>query len=132
MSWSIIVPAGDYSVFADAADAAVDEAIKTRTDEFKSDEVMDQVRASVAAAKMIVGYRAVGDAQVVVMLSGHANEGHKPVEGMSSDFVTLLVSYSDGETVDAPEGQQAAPVEEEKPEGEEEDEKPVRRSRRRS
>jgi hypothetical protein len=94
MSWFVSVTDADPAT-AEAALATAYDEYKTRivsTDPETDAGTDEQFAAAVAAAVAVVSGGVVGEGNVNLSLSGHANPGHKPRSGYANDAVTVAVT----------------------------------------
>ena len=77
----------------------VQEAVEERADEYRADtkpeeHVSEALANACGAVVALVNSGAYGDPDLhtfSVVLSGHANENHKPAEGWVNDFISIAI-----------------------------------------
>ena len=96
MSWSFAAEAHTARL-RDALDASFREynARLLANDQGLSAEAKAQVDAAASAAVAIATSKALGEAEVAVTLSGHANPSHSPLAGQANDFISVQIARVD-------------------------------------
>jgi len=92
MSWNVYLTDVDPAKLGGLAHDAYEEFKSRYTDAAEAVSAMDeQFDAALAAASSGL-CNIVGDGNINVTLSGHANPGHRPRAGYANDLVTVSVS----------------------------------------
>lgn len=91
MSWSLSYEFEGKDI-TEESETAVKQTLVENIDTW-SRETYDQIGTAMIVAVELANSGAIGDpaAKFSVVISGHANEGHKPVDGWSNDFVSVSV-----------------------------------------
>jgi len=92
MSWNVHLTDIDPAQLGKLAHDAYENFKRGYVDADEAYAAMDeQFDAALAAASSGMA-RVVGEGNINVTLSGHANPGHKPREGWANDYVSVHVS----------------------------------------
>lgn len=90
MSYSLSVPTPiDKDQLVDQVNVALEEYCAAYPGQ-DTPQMRDHVEAAIEAAAALA--EVVGEGPITVAISGHANQGHRPLAGWSNDFVHVTVS----------------------------------------
>jgi hypothetical protein len=93
MSWTVQLTDLDPGNVEEAAERAYADFKARYSDADEVFPAMDeQFDAAQIAARALLQGKVVGEGNINVSLSGHANPGHKPRQGWSNDMVTVSVT----------------------------------------
>ena len=93
MSWNVTLTDLDPSEVGAAAAKACRDFKANYSDDAEAILAMDeQMEAALNVVRFLMPRDVVGEGNVNVTLSGHANPGHKPRQGWANDYVAVHVS----------------------------------------
>jgi hypothetical protein len=92
MSWNVNLTDIDPTEIGKLAHDAYEEFKARYSDDADAIAAMDEQFDAVLAAASSGLTHVVGDGNVNVTLSGHANPGHQPRQGWANDLVTVSIS----------------------------------------
>lgn len=90
MSYSLSIPTAiEKDQLEDQVNVALEEYCAAYPGQ-DTPQMRDHIEAAIEAATQLA--EVVGEGPITVTISGHANQGHRPIAGWSNDFVQLTVS----------------------------------------